>query len=212
MYVCLCRGVNSETVMQVVAAGARTSQEVADACGAGSVCGRCRSTVRRIIAAELAAAGELPPAALADEEAAERLGGPAPARPASGVRRGRLVEVRTYAVHPAEADHFRERVADAGLPLLGEMGVDVVHFGRSETQRDEVVDFVLIASFSSRKALERLESDAGAADRWGTALGQRALGAVVGEHRVTLLVPADVVDGLRWRVGGADFAPEPRTV
>ena len=50
MYVCLCVGVTSETVGRAVAAGARTSKEVAEACGAGSQCGRCRRTVRAIIA------------------------------------------------------------------------------------------------------------------------------------------------------------------
>jgi bacterioferritin-associated ferredoxin len=52
MYVCLCLGVTSETVKRTVAAGALTSREVAEACGAGSQCGRCRRTVRAIIAAD----------------------------------------------------------------------------------------------------------------------------------------------------------------
>jgi bacterioferritin-associated ferredoxin len=51
MYVCLCLGVNSETVKRAIAAGASTSKEVAEACGAGSQCGRCRHTVRAMIAA-----------------------------------------------------------------------------------------------------------------------------------------------------------------
>ncbi|HEY6649939.1 MAG TPA: (2Fe-2S)-binding protein [Mycobacterium sp.] len=51
MYVCLCLGVTSDTISRAVAAGATTSKQVADACGAGSECGRCRRTVRAIIAA-----------------------------------------------------------------------------------------------------------------------------------------------------------------
>lgn len=50
MFVCLCRAVTSDVVGEVVAQGARTSREVADACGAGADCGRCRRTVRAIIA------------------------------------------------------------------------------------------------------------------------------------------------------------------
>jgi bacterioferritin-associated ferredoxin len=50
MYVCLCLGVTSETVSRTVADGATTSKQVAEACGAGSQCGRCRRTVRAIIA------------------------------------------------------------------------------------------------------------------------------------------------------------------
>jgi bacterioferritin-associated ferredoxin len=51
MFVCLCTGVTSQVVNDVVANGASTSKEVAAACGAGSDCGRCRQTVRAMIAA-----------------------------------------------------------------------------------------------------------------------------------------------------------------
>jgi bacterioferritin-associated ferredoxin len=51
MYVCLCVGVTSQTVVDAVAGGASTSKQVAASCGAGSECGRCRRTVRAIIAA-----------------------------------------------------------------------------------------------------------------------------------------------------------------
>ena len=51
MFVCLCIGVTSHVVSEAVANGASTSKEVADACGAGSDCGRCRRSVRAIIAA-----------------------------------------------------------------------------------------------------------------------------------------------------------------
>ena len=51
MFVCLCNGVTSHVVNDVVAAGASTSKEIADACGAGSECGRCRRTLRAILAA-----------------------------------------------------------------------------------------------------------------------------------------------------------------
>ncbi|MCT7661173.1 (2Fe-2S)-binding protein [Mycobacterium deserti] len=49
MYVCLCHGVTIETVAAAVAAGATTSRQVSEACGAGSECGRCRRTIRAII-------------------------------------------------------------------------------------------------------------------------------------------------------------------
>jgi bacterioferritin-associated ferredoxin len=50
MWVCLCNGITSHMVGDVVAAGASTTKEVAQACGAGADCGRCRRTVRAIIA------------------------------------------------------------------------------------------------------------------------------------------------------------------
>jgi len=55
MYVCLCKGVTSQTVSEVVAQGASTTKKVAKACGAGSDCGRCRRTVQAMIKAALIA-------------------------------------------------------------------------------------------------------------------------------------------------------------
>jgi bacterioferritin-associated ferredoxin len=51
MYVCLCVGATNQTVSDAVARGACTSKQVAAACGAGADCGRCKRTLRAIIAA-----------------------------------------------------------------------------------------------------------------------------------------------------------------
>lgn len=51
MFVCLCNGVTSQAVSEAVDAGATTTKQVATVCGAGAECGRCRRTVRAIIAA-----------------------------------------------------------------------------------------------------------------------------------------------------------------
>jgi bacterioferritin-associated ferredoxin len=48
--VCLCNGVTSHMVAEAIAAGASTTNDVAEACGAGADCGRCRRTVRAILA------------------------------------------------------------------------------------------------------------------------------------------------------------------
>lgn len=61
MYICQCLGVTHQMVDEAVSSGARTSREVAAACGAGSDCGRCRRTVQAILAA--ASAGIDSPAA-----------------------------------------------------------------------------------------------------------------------------------------------------
>jgi len=52
VYVCLCTGATSQCVADAVAQGACTSKQVAQACGAGTDCGRCRHTVRAIIESE----------------------------------------------------------------------------------------------------------------------------------------------------------------
>jgi bacterioferritin-associated ferredoxin len=60
MYVCLCMGVTSETVREAVANGAATSKQVAAACGAGTGCGRCKRTVRAIIASQSEPSSPMP--------------------------------------------------------------------------------------------------------------------------------------------------------
>jgi len=51
LYICLCLGVTTSTVQQAIDAGARSTKQVAEACGAGSVCGRCNHTIRTMIEA-----------------------------------------------------------------------------------------------------------------------------------------------------------------
>lgn len=51
MFVCLCTGATTQLVNDVVAGGASTSKQIAEACGAGGDCGRCRRTIRAIIEA-----------------------------------------------------------------------------------------------------------------------------------------------------------------
>ena len=54
MFVCLCTGATSHVVNEVVANGAKTSKQIAEACGAGGDCGRCRRTLRAMIEAHYA--------------------------------------------------------------------------------------------------------------------------------------------------------------
>ncbi|ARG57683.1 (2Fe-2S)-binding protein [Mycobacterium kansasii] len=60
MYVCLCNGVTSQMVAETVAAGASTTKDVAQACGAGADCGRCRHTIRAILGARRGGAAAEP--------------------------------------------------------------------------------------------------------------------------------------------------------
>ena len=49
MIVCLCRGVSDRTVHALVTAGARTRDDVREACGAGGDCGKCRAMLAELI-------------------------------------------------------------------------------------------------------------------------------------------------------------------
>ncbi|HVE47671.1 MAG TPA: (2Fe-2S)-binding protein [Acidimicrobiales bacterium] len=49
MYACLCRAVTERAVREVVAAGAATVSEVRATCGAGTGCGGCLPSLRRLL-------------------------------------------------------------------------------------------------------------------------------------------------------------------
>ena len=50
MYVCGCRAVTDRTIDAAIAAGARTIDDVAARCGAGSSCGGCWPELERLLA------------------------------------------------------------------------------------------------------------------------------------------------------------------
>ena len=53
MYVCICFAVGESELDDVIAAGARTEEEVGDACAAGTGCGGCLDRIcDRLEAAE----------------------------------------------------------------------------------------------------------------------------------------------------------------
>lgn len=51
MYVCICRAVTDTELRSCIAAGARTLDDVGDACGAGTGCGSCVEHVDALLAA-----------------------------------------------------------------------------------------------------------------------------------------------------------------
>lgn len=49
MYVCICHAVTTDDLRTEVAEGARTPEDVADRCGAGTGCGACVDRVCEVI-------------------------------------------------------------------------------------------------------------------------------------------------------------------
>lgn len=49
MLVCHCKAVNEARLREVIGAGARDEFDVAEACGAGGVCGGCVPTISRLL-------------------------------------------------------------------------------------------------------------------------------------------------------------------
>jgi bacterioferritin-associated ferredoxin len=49
MLVCHCHAINDRTIRRCVDNGARSEDEVRQACGAGSSCGSCRPAIDRLI-------------------------------------------------------------------------------------------------------------------------------------------------------------------
>ena len=49
VYVCLCKAASDTAVKTAIAEGARTVEEVGDACGAGTGCGACRPMIHEML-------------------------------------------------------------------------------------------------------------------------------------------------------------------
>jgi bacterioferritin-associated ferredoxin len=54
VYVCICAGVPDVEVRSCIARGARTVEQVGDACGAGTGCGSCHERIDVFLTAALA--------------------------------------------------------------------------------------------------------------------------------------------------------------
>ena len=50
MIVCLCEGINDQTLRSTIRAGANTVRQVRKACGAGGTCGSCVCDIRAMLA------------------------------------------------------------------------------------------------------------------------------------------------------------------
>ena len=57
MLVCHCARVCDRTIRECLDRGARSIDDVGQACGAGTVCGGCRPTIGALVAGELPDAG-----------------------------------------------------------------------------------------------------------------------------------------------------------
>jgi bacterioferritin-associated ferredoxin len=53
MYVCICRDVTEFQLRACIEKGARTTEDIGDACGAGTGCGACLERVDVLLAAAL---------------------------------------------------------------------------------------------------------------------------------------------------------------
>jgi bacterioferritin-associated ferredoxin len=60
MIVCQCKGVSDATVRRAVREGAQSPTEIALACGAGTDCGCCRTTLEKIVDSEQTRAAFVP--------------------------------------------------------------------------------------------------------------------------------------------------------
>lgn len=52
MIICICYAVTSEHLISEVAKGARTMEDIEEACGAGTGCGICRDEIRAMLEKE----------------------------------------------------------------------------------------------------------------------------------------------------------------
>ncbi|MGH8877482.1 MAG: (2Fe-2S)-binding protein [Stackebrandtia sp.] len=55
VYVCICHGVHEREVRGCIKAGARTENDIGDACAAGTGCGTCLERIAELLEAEYGA-------------------------------------------------------------------------------------------------------------------------------------------------------------
>jgi bacterioferritin-associated ferredoxin len=52
VYVCICLAVTAAEIDSAIESGAKSTKKVGARCGAGTSCGKCKNTIRRIIDAK----------------------------------------------------------------------------------------------------------------------------------------------------------------
>lgn len=54
MYICVCKAVTDQQILDAVEEGVQNVQQLGEACGAGTGCGHCRQTAQELIDKRLA--------------------------------------------------------------------------------------------------------------------------------------------------------------
>jgi bacterioferritin-associated ferredoxin len=54
VYVCICMAITTQTILDLAADGVSRTSEVGERCGAGTVCAKCRPTIRRLLTSAVA--------------------------------------------------------------------------------------------------------------------------------------------------------------
>jgi bacterioferritin-associated ferredoxin len=51
MYVCICKAVTTQMLVELAETGIRRTKDIGEACGAGTVCAKCRPSIRSVVEA-----------------------------------------------------------------------------------------------------------------------------------------------------------------
>jgi bacterioferritin-associated ferredoxin len=49
MYVCICKAVTTQMLIEIAESGIRRTKDIGEACGAGTVCAKCRPRIRSVV-------------------------------------------------------------------------------------------------------------------------------------------------------------------
>jgi bacterioferritin-associated ferredoxin len=55
MYVCICQAVTTQMLIDLAEKGVRRTKDIGEACGAGTVCAKCRPRIRSVVDAAVQA-------------------------------------------------------------------------------------------------------------------------------------------------------------
>ena len=109
-----------------------------------------------------------------------------------------VLEIRTYRLAPGTVDEFLALMREQALPLLLEVGIDVVALGPSlDDDGEPQVDSYLMRTFASIEERAAAEEAFYGSERWIDGPREAILSRIESFHTIVLEVPAAVVEGLR---------------
>lgn len=113
----------------------------------------------------------------------------------------RIVEIRTYRLHPGSGPRFHRLLADFSVPLHHAAGIDVVCHAASVEDADR---YVLVRAFDSLDQMRATLAAFYASPAWRVGPREEILALIAADMALALSMDAEAIAGLRRASGAAD--------
>ena len=111
----------------------------------------------------------------------------------------RIVEIRTYKLHPGAGPEYERLFRDVATPMLARRGIDVVAFGHSAGDPE---GFYLIRAFDDLDHRTRSEEDFYGSAEWRTGPREAILALIDSYADLVIELDEPTIDGLRRSSSG----------